>query len=47
MCTYFVYFHSMTSGNWEKGPRQSRKDSGEVAMEAYSVAIATEEVAVR
>lgn len=47
MCNYFVYFHFMTSDNWEKGPRPSREGPGEVAMEAYPVAITTEEAVGR
>lgn len=42
-----MYFHSMTSDNWEKGSRPSREGLEEVAMEAYSVAIAMEEVVGR
>lgn len=47
MCNYFVYFHFMTSDNWEKEPRPSREGPGEVAMEAYPVAITTEEAVGR
>jgi len=47
MCDYLVYFHSMTSDNLEKGPRPSREGFEEVAMEAYFVAIAMEEVVGR
>ena len=37
----------MTSDNWEKGSCPSREGLEEVAMEAYSVAIAMEEVVGR
>lgn len=37
----------MTSDNWEKEPRPSREGPGEVAMEAYPVAITTEEAVGR
>ena len=47
MCNYLVYYHSMTSDNWEKGPRPSREGPEEVAMEENSVATATEEVVGR
>ena len=47
MCNYLVYFHSMTSDNWEKGSGPSREGPREVAMAAYPVAITTEEAVGR